>query len=367
MKIAFDGKRFFNNNSGLGNYSRDLVRILAASFPDNEYFLFNDNQSQRGKDIVALPNVSFVETSKGSWSRQLKMGKDAQQINADIFHGLSGELPLKWTEKKIKKIVTIHDLIFLRFPQYYSFFDRKIHFWKFKKAAEQADLIIAISEQTKRDIIQFLKVPEEKIRVIYQGCHQAFKANQSEEFLNAVNVKYNLPERFILNVGTIEERKNLLNIVKAVNGTEIPFIVIGKKTKYFNKVQNFLKTNKLESQVQLLENVSMEELAAIYKLADIFVYPSLFEGFGIPVIEALFSETSVITSNVSCLPEAAGPDSVYIDPTNFEDIKAKINFLWDNESERNRRARKGLEFVQKFNDETIAKEMMSAYQTVLRS
>lgn len=365
MKIAFDGKRFFNNNSGLGNYSRDLIRILAASFPENEYFLFNDNQSQRGKDIVALPNVSFVETSKGNWSRQLKMGKDAQQINAGIFHGLSGELPLKWTEKKIKKIVTIHDLIFLRFPQYYSFFDRKIHFWKFKKAAEQADLIIAISEQTKRDIIQFLKVPEEKIRVIYQGCHHAFKANQSEEFLISIKEKYNLPERFILNVGTIEERKNLLNIVKAINGTEIPLIVIGKKTKYFNKVQKFLKKNKLESQVQLLENVSMEELAAIYKLADIFVYPSLFEGFGIPVIEALFSETPVITSNVSCLPEAGGPDSVYIDPTNFQDIKAKINFLWDNESERNRRARKGLEFVQKFEDQLIAKNLHTVYQELM--
>ena len=367
MKIAFDGKRFFNNNSGLGNYSRDLVRILAASFPENEYFLFNDNQSQRGKDIVALPNVSFVETSKGSWSRQLKMGKDAQQINADVFHGLSGELPLKWTEKKIKKVVTIHDLIFLRFPQYYSFFDRKIHYWKFKKAAEQADLIIAISEQTKRDIIQFLKVPEQKIRVIYQGCHHAFKDSQSEEFLVSIKEKYNLPDRFILNVGTIEERKNLLNTVKAINGTGIPLIVIGKKTKYFNKVQKFLKKNKLESQVHFLENVSMEELAAIYKLADIFVYPSLFEGFGIPVIEALFSETPVITSNVSCLPEAGGPDSVYIDPNNFEDIKAKINFLWDNESERNRRARKGLEFVQKFNDERIAKEMIIAYQTVLKS
>ena len=367
MKIAFDGKRFFNNNSGLGNYSRDLVRILAASFPENEYVLFNDKQGERGKDIVALPNVSFAETSKGSWSRQLKMGKDAQQINADIFHGLSGELPLKWTEKKIKKVVTIHDLIFLRFPQYYSFFDRKIHYWKFKKAAEQADLIIAISEQTKRDIIQFLKVPKEKIRVIYQGCHNAFKDNQSEEFLVSIKEKYNLPERFILNVGTIEERKNLLNIVKAINGTEIPLIVIGKKTKYFNKIKKFVKKNKLESQVHFLENVSMEELAAIYKLADIFVYPSLFEGFGIPLIEALFSKTPVITSNVSCLPEAGGPDSVYIDPTNFEDIKAKINFLWNNESERNRRARKGLEFVQKFNDETIAKEMMSAYQTVLRS
>lgn len=362
MKIAFDGKRFFNNSSGLGNYSRDLVRILATYFPENEYVLLNENQSEKGKDILNLPNVSFVGTTKGNFSRQLKMGKDAQHSNADIFHGLSGELPLKWTEKPIKKVVTIHDLIFMRFPQYYSFFDRKIHFWKFKKAAAQADLIIAISEQTKRDIIQFLKVPAEKIRVVYQGCHQAFKENQSEEFLYSVKEKYNLPKRFILNVGTIEARKNLLNIAKAIEGTEIPFVIVGKKTTYFKKVQKYLKKNKFESKVHFLENVSMEELAGIYKLADVFVYPSFFEGFGIPVIEALFSKTPVITSNLSCLPEAGGPDSVYIDPHNFEDIRAKILFLWNNESEKNRRSAKSFEFVQKFSDEEIAENLYAVYQ-----
>ncbi len=365
MKIAFDAKRIFNNSSGLGNYSRDLVRILANYFPDNEYVLFNKTQSEKGKEILELANVSFQETSKGNFARQFKMGKDAQNLNCDIFHGLSGELPLKWTDQPIKKIVTIHDLIFLRFPQYYSFFDRKIHFWKFKKAAERADLIIAISEQTKLDIVQFLKVSEEKVTVIYQGCHHAFKENQSVEFLKSIKEKYNLPERFILNVGTIEERKNLLSIVKAINGTEIPLIVIGKKTKYFNKVQQFLKKNKIENQVQFLENVSMEELAAIYKLADIFVYPSFFEGFGIPVIESLFSKTPVITSNLSCLPEAGGTDSVYIDPDNLEDIKAKILFLWENESERKRRAEKGFDFVQKFNDENIATNLMNAYRSIL--
>ena len=106
----------------------------------------------------------------------------------------------------------------------------------------------------------------------------------------------------------------------------------------------------------------MEELAAVYKLADIFVYPSFFEGFGIPVIESLFSGTPVITSNVSCLPEAGGENSVYIDPQNFEDIKAKILFLWNNESERKRRVKKSLEFVQKFSDKEIAENLLSVYQ-----
>ena len=363
MKIAYDAKRFFHNTSGLGNYSRDLVRILATHFRDNQYLLLNNNRSERGKEIQSLPNVSFIETTKGKFSRQLKMGKDAQNAGADIFHGLSGELPLKWNDKPIKKIVTIHDLIFMRFPEYYSWFDRKIHFWKFKKAAESADLIIAISKQTKRDIIQFLKVPESKIRVVYQGCHKAFKEDQAQAFIQKTKEKFNLPERFVLNVGTIEERKNLLNTAKALKDTDIPLVVVGKKTKYFKKVENFVQKNKIKA--YFLEGVSMDELAVIYKLADIFIYPSFFEGFGIPVIEALFSKTAVITSNTSCLPEAGGPDSVYIDPKNPLDIQAKIKFLWQNESERKRRAERSFEFVQKFNDEPIANELMILYKNIL--
>ncbi len=365
MKIAYDAKRFFQNASGLGNYSRDLVRIMSQFAPENEYLLFNKKKTEKGADILNENNVHFVEISKGSFARQLKMGKDAQAQKADIFHGLSGELPLKWNTNPIKKIVTIHDLIFLRYPEYYSFFDRKIHFWKFKKAAVSADKIIAISEQTKRDIIDYLKIPEAKIEVIYQGCHQAFKEKQSLEFLQQITEKYNLPKRFILNVGTIEKRKNLLNVVKAIHNTEIPLVVIGKKTKYYKVVENYLQKNKMTNQVLFLEGVSMDELAGIYKLSDIFVYPSLFEGFGIPIIEALFSETVVVTSNRSCLPEAGGKNSVYIDPENEFDIRAKITFLWENSEERKRRAVLGLEHVQQFKDEYIAEKILNFYEKIL--
>lgn len=363
MKIAYDAKRAFSSGSGLGNYSRDLIRILSKVYPDNQYVLISKKTSDKGKSILELPNVSHFKTSKGTLSRQFKMGKDAQNLGADIFHGLSGELPLKWNPKPIKKIVTIHDLIFERFPEYYTWLDRKIHFWKFKKAAVSADKIIAISEQTKRDIIHFLKVPESKIEVIYQGCHASFKEKQSQEILDQIKEKFQLPDKFILNVGTIEPRKNLLNVVKALTETDIPLVVVGgRKKKYFKLIQKEAGRNKVR--IQFLQGISMEELAAIYKLANIFIYPSFFEGFGIPVIEALFSETVVITSNTSCLPEAGGPDSVYVDPKNVADIKSKINFLWNNEPERKRRTEKGLEFVQKFNDEVIARDLMRVYESV---
>lgn len=363
MKIAYDAKRIFSSVSGLGNYSRDLVRILSKVFPENQYVLISEKTSEKGKAILGLATVSYVKTSKGTLSRQFKMGMDAQNLGADIFHGLSGELPLKWNKKPIKIVVTIHDLIFERFPEYYTWLDRQIHFWKFKKAAVAADKIIAISEQTKLDIIHYLKVPESKIEVVYQGCHASFKEKQSAEFLNHIKEKFQLPEKFILNVGTIEPRKNLLNIVKALKETQIPLVVVGtKKPKYFKLIEKEIRKGKVE--VHFLQGVSMEELSAIYKLAEIFIYPSFFEGFGIPVIEALYSETVVITSNTSCLPEAGGPDSVYIDPKNVADIRAKIIFLWSNEPERKRRAEKGLEFVQKFNDDVIARNVMTVYESL---
>ncbi len=366
MKIAFDAKRFFHNSSGLGNYSRDLVRILATYHPENSYLLLDHTPTEKAGDITELPGVSVMRTKKSFLSRQLKMGLEAQEAGAEIFHGLSGEIPLKWkSDSAIKKVVTIHDLIFLRYPNYYSWTDRKIHFWKFKKAAENADLVIAISEQTKRDIIQYLKIPSEKIKVVYQGCHEAFKSKPDKDLQSSLRKKHQLPERFMLSVGTIEARKNLLNTIKAVEGAGIPLVVLGKKTSYYKKVEKFIRKNKMQDQVQFLEGLTMTELAELYKMADIFVYPSLFEGFGIPVIEALFSGTAVITSNTSSLPEAGGPDSMYVDPQNVSDLKSKIAFLWNSEAERERRADKGREYAQRFTDSRVAEDLINAYESLL--
>lgn len=362
MKIAYDGKRYFQNSSGLGNYARDLVRILATHFPEHEFSLLNKKKTERGAELLSHKNVKFEALPKSFLARQLQMGKLAQEIQADIFHGLSGELPIIWGNKPIKKIVTVHDLIFERFPQYYSFFDRKVHFLKFKKAVKEADAIIAISEQTKKDILHYSGIDAEKIHVIYQGCHQAFKKKQSNQQLLNIKEKFNLPKRFILNVGTIEERKNLLSVIRALKKTAIPLVVVGKKTPYYQQVEKEIKENK--HQVQFLEGVSMEELAGIYQMADIFIYPSFFEGFGIPIIESLFSSTPVITSNIGCMPEAGGQDSLYIDPHDINEMRDKILFLWNDENQRQVRAKKGLAFVQKFNDVEIAKQLMNLYKSI---
>ena len=368
MRIGFEAKRVFHNKTGLGNYSRDLVRILAKYYPENNYFLYNPKSA--GKILFEAnnenvfekqPSTSFYKKFYNLW-RQKGIIADLKADNIELFHGLSGEIPRGLKQHKIKSIVTIHDLIFVRFPHLYSYIDRKIHRYKSEKAANEADLIIAISEQTKNDIIEIFGVEASKIKVIYQGCHAVFKETFSDLDQQKVIKKFNLPEKFILNVGTIEVRKNVLIAVKAIKNTNIPLVIVGKETAYATEVKSYIAENNLENQVIFLNKLSLSELAMIYQMATIFVYPSFYEGFGIPIIEALYSKTPVITTQGGVFPEAGGPYSIYVDPYNEVALQEKLLYLWNNQNVCLEIASKGHQFVQKFNDESIAKELTKVYR-----
>jgi glycosyltransferase involved in cell wall biosynthesis len=373
MKIGYESKRIFHNKTGLGNYSRDIIRGLSTYFPDNIYYLYNPKKTKQTlfktnntNVFERLPKSNFSKKFYNYW-RQKGVVKDLVEDNIDLYHGLSGELPSGLRKKNIKSIVTIHDLIFMRYPNLYSFVDRNIHYLKFKKAAKNADRIIAISEQTKKDIVHFLKIKPDKIDVIYQGCQDVFKKSYSEDEKKNVVSKFKLPEQFILNVGTIETRKNALLIVKAIKNCDTHLVLIGKKTKYTDKIETYIKENNLHNKVQILNGLTSNELAIVYQLATIFVYPSIFEGFGIPIIEALYSKTPVITNKFGVFPEAGGPNSIYIDPENVEELETKIKHLLENEDLRTEIAEKGFDFVQKFNDDRIAKSVHEIYRNLLEN
>jgi glycosyltransferase involved in cell wall biosynthesis len=370
MKIGFEAKRVFHNKTGLGNYSRDLVRIVSHFFPENHYFLYNPKKSKESLFISNETNVyeknprtAFFKKCYNLW-RQKGMIQDLKEDQITLFHGLSGELPSGLRTNGIKSIVTIHDLIFIRYPHLYSFFDRKIHFVKFKKATKNADLIIAISEQTKLDIIQYLGVASSKIKVIYQGCNAAFKTAYSKESKQKVVRQYQLPEKFVLNVGTIEERKNALTIVKAIKDLDVSLVLIGKETAYANSIHEYIKANHLQDRVHFLKGITTEDLAIIYQLATVFVYPSIFEGFGIPIIEALFSKTPVITNKNGVFPEAGGPNTLYIEPFDIADLQQKIHQVLSDSSLSNKMKEKGFEYAQQFNDEAIAVKIMNCYKSL---
>jgi glycosyltransferase involved in cell wall biosynthesis len=169
-----------------------------------------------------------------------------------------------------------------------------------------------------------------------------------------------------LNVGTIEKRKNVLSVIKAIKEIDTQLVIIGKKTAYFNEIKTFISENKLQNKVIFLENVELKELASIYRMASVFIYPSVFEGFGIPIIEALYSKTPVITSKGGCFSEAGGENSIYIDALSTEEIKVKLEEVLANPEKREAMKQKGHEFVQKFNDENIAKEWIETYHEVMK-
>ena len=382
MNIGFDAKRAYHNGTGLGHYSRTLIRSLAEYFPQDEYFLFNPKPSElfklNGKNIhEVLPSKLLHKTLSSVW-RSTWIKSDLEKLSIDIYHGLSNEIPIDIHMTDTRSVVTIHDMIFERFPNQYSKIDVEIYKRKFRYACDHADKVIAISEQTKRDIMEFYKTPEEKIAVCYQSCNPAFGKTVSEKTKQLIKEKYSLPDQYFLYVGSIIERKNLLGICKAIyllrNELKIPLVVIGDGTKYKQQVKDFIKQNGLDEQIIFLsENplakvassfLKAEDFPAIYQAAIAMIYPSFFEGFGIPVLEALWSRLPVITSNVSCLPEAGGDGAYYVDPNSSEEIAEGMKTIFADGSFTEALKEKGWQHAQNFTQQKCAANVMKVYESL---
>lgn len=372
MKIGFEAKRAFKNFTGLGNYSRAVISIMAKYYPQNLYLLYTpqDNNKIRKTLVDPFPNVSVktapVKILKSYW-RSFQLTKSLINDDIKLFHGLSNELPANIKKSNIASVVTIHDLIFLRFPHYFKWVDRQIYRYKFKAACKNADRIIAISEQTKRDIIQYFNTNPNKIDVVYQGCDASFCFIHTESAIQDIKQKYKLPQEYLLSVGTIETRKNQLLICKALKqlSKDKKLVIVGKATAYKQEILDFIHINNLTQQVIFLENVPFQDLPLIYQGAKIFIYPSRFEGFGIPIVEALNSKIPVIAATGSCLEEAGGPDSLYIHPDDDTALAKAIERVLESEALQANMIKKGLAYAENFNDESIAKNLNSVYQKTI--
>lgn len=372
MKIGYDAKRAFYNNTGLGNYSRWLIKGFASLNPANMVYVYTPKAkaNPRLNFIGNFPNIRTVTPKSKwftSWWRSRGIVKDLLRDGINLYHGLSHELPSGIDQTGIRSVVTVHDLIFMRYPKQFGPVNYRIYLAKVKHACKVADKIIAISQKTKDDLIELLGIDSGKIEVVYQGCDPVFALEQTAAQKSAVKDKYNLPETFILSVGTIEERKNLLLTVKALqnvnNGT--PLVVVGKETKYAEEVKNYLTANNLSNRVIFLKDVTFAELPAVYQLATVFVYPSRYEGFGIPVLEALNSGLPVIAATGSCLEEAGGPDSLYVNPDDDTNLAAKINQVLEDSRLRQTMITKGRAYAASFTDDKLSLQLTRLYQNIL--
>ncbi len=366
MRVGFDAKRVFHNTTGLGNYARDVLRVLAVHAPQHEYVAYNPRPGTVPFDLPGAPLThrgprGLGKLVPGLW-RGVGVVRDLIEDRIDLFHGLSNELPVGLERTEIAGVVTIHDLIFERFPRLYGAVDRQIYRWKFRSAAERARLVVAISQQTGRDLHDFYGVPWSRIRVVYQGCHPAFWRAIPAPQLEEVARRYALSPGFVLQVGTIEERKNLLLTARAVATLPgVTLLAVGRVTPYARKVQDFLEQAGLGGRVRLLSGVGTDELAALYRLAAVAVYPSFFEGFGIPIVEALASGTPMVTTRGGVFPEAAGPGSAYVDPRDPEELRTVLaSILGDPDRGAAMRAA-GLSYAERFQDERIAAGLLQVY------
>jgi glycosyltransferase involved in cell wall biosynthesis len=379
MNIGFDAKRAFHNTTGLGNYSRTLIAGLAQYYPQHHYFLFNPKPSEKfpkpGFENVheILPSGFFSKKLSSLW-RSKWVTDDLQKLNINLYHGLSHEVPVGISSTAIPSVVTIHDLIFERYPGQFNKIDVQIYRKKFRYACTHASRIIAISEQTRKDIVEIYGIDANKIDVCYQSCDPVFSQQVNEKEKQLVREKYQLPPSFFLYVGSIIERKNLLTICKALHlmrdQLSVPLVVIGDGKAYKNEVKNYISQHNLSGRIIFLSEVkpadkNIRTLAAIYQMALALVYPSFFEGFGIPVLEALWSRVPVITSSASCLPETGGDAALYVDPSSPEQIAEAMQRVYKDEELRKQMMAKGLLHAQNFTLQKCTGEVMEVYKKLV--
>lgn len=371
MKIAFDAKRLFNNTSGLGNYSRTLVGQLLRTHPSDRFSLFTPAVRL---DVPYLPadNAEIVRPA-GIWThlksvwRTYAPGGICRRQGIDIYHGLSHELPVGLKKRGIKSVVTIHDLIFLRHPEFYSPVDVWIHTRKVRYACRTADAVIAISQQTRRDIVELLGTPPEKIEVVYQSISPVYgagpEAGQAEKDLAPLC----LPEDFVLCVGTIERRKNQLALLQAMRQVPaVRLVVVGRRSgRYYRELVKYIAANGLSDRVTFLSGVSSRVLAGLYKKCRFVAYPSVYEGFGLPIVEAIGSGKAVLTSSGGCFAEAGGPGALYAPSDDVEAIAAAMRRLWEDEALRRELATAGREYIRRFSDAGTSERVYAVYERVL--
>lgn len=376
MNIAFDAKRYFNNTTGLGFYSRTLVDGLRRYYPEHTYRLYTPyNKGQlgvAGQDL-RMPNTLLGQVFHPIWRSQ-GLTSQLKREGTDIFHGLSHELPFGLRQAGIRSVVTMHDLIFLRYPALYPVIDRLFYTQKYRRAAEVADQVVAISQQTRTDLEAYFGIPPAQVQVIGQSCDPTFARFSLRE--QPDRLAFPLPEAlaipdqdYWLAVGSLTVRKNWHRLLDALflmknQGNELPLVAVGTgKGAYAEELRE--QARRLDLRVYWVDrHISTHELALLYRRATALVYPSVFEGFGIPILEAMTIGIPVVTSRGGCFEEVGGAAALYADPLRADDLAIQMERVLASEVQVKLRAASTAQ-ISLFSPEKICAAWMGVYQALL--
>lgn len=368
MKIGFDAKRMFNNRTGLGNYSRRLLDYLLLYYPENEYHLFTPKIGIEAyyEKYTALENVT-IHTAKGKngalW-RTFGITKIINRLDLDAYHGLSHELPRNISKSKCFKVVTIHDLIYKIHPKYFPFMDRLFYHLKCTHSIRSANKIIAISKNTKQEILSHFSTSASKINVIYNTIDPEIYTS------NLTSIEINTSRSFkeyALSVGSIEPRKNYETLITALKylpkKDRLPIYIIGNgKPNYIKVLKNLILKHKLADWISIKTGITDTELRSLYQDAKMLLFPSTYEGHGLPVTEALLYGIPVISSQTSSMKEAGGPDTLYFNPSNPRELADSILSLNMNNALRLQMKENGLRYaLETFDPKKITDQLMDLY------
>ena len=366
MKIGFDAKRLFLNKTGLGNYSRTLVRNLQHCHPEHQYYLYTPKVEVNDSTQYFLAEDKFTIRTCSSWYssywRSKGVVKDLKRDGIDIYHGLSHEIPWGTNKAGIKTCVTVHDLIFEIYPALFNPVDRFIYQFKYKNSAQRANRVIAISESTSLDIQSRWDIDEDSIDIVYQSVGPDFYLPSSRD---------NEGKEHFLYVGSVIERKGLLDIIHAYGQLRgqrklPPFVVIGGGKRYMDQCKAEIRKQGLNDQFEFVGEVDNEKLIQYYDRAVALIYPSQYEGFGIPIVEAMLRKTPVICSNTSSMPEAGGPYSIYVTPGNIDEIINAMNYCLDNINTLPNQVENSFLYAKdKFSAKIAAKTLHKIYQDLM--
>lgn len=376
MRIGIEGKVLTLKIGGIGRYAINLVKALLSistkELPEMEFVIFTAPQTDRsvldGFGTVSCDRFRGIKSTLLRSSFFLSAGLVLEQI--DIFHGLD-QAGIPFFFKKGKCVVTFHDVIALVLPETFPLKYRLVFQVGFSAIRRQADMVIVPSESAREDVVRYLKVDQGRIVIIPYGCEERFRPVGDPERFEAVRRKYGLPERYVLFVGVLQPRKNVATLLRAFSllvveklGQDLKLVVAGESGWGLTEIRKMVGSLGLQDHVVFAGSIEDEDLPDLYRGAHLFVYPSLYEGFGLPILEAMACGIPVITSNISSMPEVAGDAAVLVDPRDPEGLASAMASVLTDEALREKLRQKGIARARGFSWDAVARKTLEVYTSL---